>query len=79
MTDIDIDKTGKESTLSNIDHRYASGEDINERTKEKIIEAVINFDLQILLRSVLVTNFTNQSKKPEDQFSLFSGMVNNKW
>jgi hypothetical protein len=68
-------KIGKDNTESNNVHRKEKAADAIDTSIEKITDAVINFALQILLRSVLVTNFKNQPKNNVDQFSLFSGIV----
>jgi hypothetical protein len=68
-------KIGKDNTESNNVHRKEKADDAIDTSIEKITDAVINFALQILLRSVLVTNFKNQPKNNVDQFSLFSGIV----
>ena len=68
-------KMGKDNTESNNVHRKEKAADAIDTSIEKITDAVINFALQILLRSVLVTNFKNQPKNNVDQFSLFSGIV----
>ena len=68
-------KWGKDNIESNNVHRKEKAADAIDTSIEKITDAVINFALQILLRSVLVTNFKNQPKNNVDQFSLFSGIV----
>ena len=68
-------KMGKDNTESNNVHRKEKAADAIDTSIEKITDAVINFALQILLRSVLVTNFKNQPKNNVDQFSLFSDIV----